>query len=549
MGKLKQETLQTDVLIIGGGGAAGRAAYEAKRMEPQVDVTVATEGTWGSGGSTVWVASETLGINAPLNASDDGDSPDVYLEDILKTGLGLADESLASIIAHEASDRILELIEMGVTFDGVGEKPLQRKLSGCTKARSLAEGGQTGVSIVSVLKKASLEKGVKVLEGIRLLDLIYKEGEVWGARGFRQGKQIDILAKAVVLANGGAGAIFPHNINHPSLKGDGFAMAFRAGAVLTNLEFFQIGPGVVFPRMHFIIHSHMWNFCPRLRNVLGEEFLSNYLPKGVSKDDVLSLKSMSFPFSVRTNARYLDISIFKEICSGRGTEHGGVIFDVNHVPDSELENKAPITYETFLKKGVNLCTDSIEIAPLVQNFNGGVKIDENAATTVPGLFAIGEVSGGVHGADRPGGNNLTDCQVFGYRGGRAAAGLAIERSEKPKEVFREKELIPQEKTDMLAPVKTAMDKSLMIVRHKEGLAALLEEIEGCRQKVSQLDVTTDNFLLVAEMFARSALYREESRGIHYREDFPNRDPAFDKPSLIRKGKGGEMGVWVTNKDV
>jgi succinate dehydrogenase/fumarate reductase flavoprotein subunit len=317
-------------------------------------------------------------------------------------------------------------------------------------------------------------------------------------------------------------------------------MAYRAGADLTNLEFFQIGPGVVFPKMHFIIHSHMWNFCPRLRNALGEEFLDDYIPAGISRDEVLSLKSMSFPFSVRTDARYLDISMFKEITSGRGTEHGGIFFDVNHVPESELREKAPITYETFLKRGVNLCSETIEIASLVQNFNGGVKIDEKVATTVPGLFAVGEVSGGVHGADRPGGNNLTDCQVFGYRGGRAAATLAAERKLLSESAVQKKQLVPQKTTEKIDSVKAAMDKTLMIVRHKEGLTALLEEIEACHREVSPLDVTSDNFLLVAEMFARSALHREESRGIHYREDFPKTEPAFERPSLVRKGKDGQM---------
>ena len=537
---MSTETLQTDVLIIGSGGAASRAAYEAIRLEPKLDVTVATEGKWGSGGSTVWVASETLGINAPLNAAEDGDSAEIYLEDILKTGLGLANESLAAIVAHEASDRILELINMGVAFDQVGDKVHQRKLSGCTKARSLAQGGQTGVSMVSVLKEAALKKGVKVLEGVRFLDLIQEEGEVWGATGLKGDRQIDVLAKAVILANGGAGAIFPHNINHASLRGDGYAMAYRAGAVLTNLEFFQIGPGVVYPKMHFIIHSHMWNFHPRLRNVLGNEFLDDYIPTGTSRDEVLSLKSMSFPFSVRTDARYLDISIFKEITSGRGTEHGGVLFDVNHVPENMLREKAPITYETFLNRGVNLCRDTIEIASLVQNFNGGVKIDDHAATTVPGLFAVGEVSGGVHGADRPGGNNLTDCQVFGYRGGRAAATLAAQRKRKTQGGAREKGLALPEKTEKIDSVKGAMDKALMVVRHREGLIALLEEVGACRREVAPLDVDTDNLLLVAEMFARSALHREESRGIHYREDFPETDPAFQKPSLVQKGNDGHM---------
>jgi fumarate reductase (CoM/CoB) subunit A len=260
---LIHETVQTDVLIIGGGGGASRAAYEAKRFDPRLDVTLVVAGPWGSCGSTVWVASETLGINAPLNEAGDGDSPEVFLEDIIKTGLGLANPGLVSKIAYESSQRISELISLGVKFDTVGEKIRQRKLSGCTRARSLAQGGQTGVAIVSALKKASLEIGVKVQQGVRIVDLIHHDGEVWGARGLRGGETLEILAKAVILANGGAGAIFPHNINHPTLLGDGYGMAYRAGAVLSNLEFIQIGPGMVFPKMPFIIHSHMWNFSPR----------------------------------------------------------------------------------------------------------------------------------------------------------------------------------------------------------------------------------------------------------------------------------------------
>jgi len=540
MGKLKQETLQTDVLIVGGGGAASRAAYEAKRLDPGLDVTIAVQGSWGKSGSTVWVASETLGINAPLNTAGDGDSPEIFLGDILETGIGLADRSLAEKIAFESSDRIAELVELGVKFDHANEKICQRKLSGCTKARSLSQGGQTGVAIVSALKRASLEKGVKVLEGIRIVDLILKDGEVWGARGLKQGKQIDIMAKAVILANGGAGAIFPHNINHSSLRGDGYAMAYRAGALLTNMEFIQIGPGLVFPKMHFIIHSHMWRFSPCLKNSLGKEFLDDYLPAGTSQDEVLSLKAMSFPFSVRTDARYVDIAISKEIMSGRGTKHGGIFFDVTHISEKELRDKAPVTYETFIKKGINLCTDRLEIVPLVQSFNGGIKIDEDAATTIPGLFAIGEASGGVHGADRPGGNNLADCQVFGYRGGRAAAVLAADRTWKTKQTFQDNTLITMENSKKMEPIRNAIDRALMVVRQKEEIEALLDKVQAFRFETPTLDLVTDNVLLTTEMIAGSALLRQESRGVHYRDDFPDKDPKSAKPSLINRGKNGEV---------
>jgi len=280
-----------------------------------------------------------------------------------------------------------------------------------------------------------------------------------------------------------------------------------------------------------------------LKNNLGKEFLDDYLPAGTSRDEVLSLKAMSFPFSVRTNARYVDISISKEFMSGRGTEHGGVFFDVTHVPEGELRDKAPVTYETFIKRGINLCSDTIEIAPLVQSFNGGIKINEDAATTVPGLFAVGEVSGGVHGADRPGGNNLADCQVFGYRGGRAAAVLTADRAWKAKEAIRDDKLIVMENSKKIAPIRNAIDKALMVVRQKGDLEELLDKIQSFRHETPTLDVVTDNILLTAEMVARSALLRQESRGVHYREDFPDSDPELTKSSLVNKGKEGEVKAF------
>jgi succinate dehydrogenase/fumarate reductase flavoprotein subunit len=536
---LATETIHTDVLIVGSGGAASRAAYEAKLAEPDIDVLVATDGEWGGGGSTFWVASETLGINAPFNMAGDGDSPEVCLKDTLETGLGLASASLASRIAFEACDRVLDLVRLGVQFDSADGHFTQRKLSGCTKARSLSIGGRTGIDIGLALKRASISKGVKVLEQTRLMELIVEDGEVWGARGLRNGNLVSVFAGAVLLANGGAGAIFPHNINHPSLRGDGYAMAYRAGAKLTNLEFYQIGPGVVFPPIPFIIHSHMWRLSPRLRNAQGEEFLENYLPEGTHKDEVLSLKAMSFPFSVRTAAKYVDISMFREIAEGRGTVHGGLFFDVNHVPEKELREKAPITYETFLKAGVDLCAQVIEIAPLVQNFNGGVRIDENGSTGVKGLYAAGEVSGGVHGADRPGGNNLIDCQVFGYRGGRAAAVFAAGRSGHSGKPLDKELGIDRTKVD-LAPIKAKIDKALMVIRDRKGLSDLLSDIGTARDSNPGLDIETENFLLVTEMLARSALFREESRGSHYRQDFPQTRAEFSKPSLLYKGRAGDM---------
>ena len=540
---MERERVHTDVLVIGGGGAGCRAAYEAKRLYPRLDVTVAVEGKWGKTGSTVWVASEALGINAPINAAGDGDSPEIFLRDIIETGLGTANEAMVKIIADESTDRINELVALGATFDTLNGKYVQKKLSGCTRARSLTRGGQTGVEIVEALRKASRELGVNVIDGIRIIDLIVRDGEVWGARGIREGRQIDIAARAVIMACGGAGALFPHSVTHTSLRGDGYAMACRAGAVMSGMEFIQIGPGVVFPAMHFIIHAHMWRFVPKLKNRLGEEFLGRYVPPEVSIDDVITLKAMSFPFSVRTDAKYIDIAMSKEILAGRGTDHGGIFFDITHVSRDELQDKAPITYQTFLDKGIDLSCDAIEIAPLVQSLNGGIKIDEDAASSLRGLFAVGEASGGVHGADRPGGNNLADSQVFGYRGGRAAAQLAVDRSGdmpplEPGPVLS----VGSHARDALGAIHPEIDAALMVVRNRTHLDALLAKIETYRRTHDPLDIATDNVLLVAEMIAKSALLREESRGIHYREDFPDTNPSYGRATLVCRDDKGRLAA-------
>jgi fumarate reductase (CoM/CoB) subunit A len=239
----------------------------------------------------------------------------------------------------------------------------------------------------------------------------------------------------------------------------------------------------------------------------------------------------------------LDIAMSKEIMSGRGTEHGGILFDVNHVPEAELKNKAPITYKAFLDKGVNLCTDTVEIAPLVQSFNGGIRIDEHAFTGVPGLFAVGEASGGVHGADRPGGNNLADSQVFGYRGGQAAAALARNRPLKMDEKHLPEVPLSEVESKDLKPIREAIDQALMVVRHADKLKNLEKLISDYRAKVPQPDLKIDNVLIITEAIAKSAMLREESRGIHYREDFPKTSPELNKPSLIRKGSDGMEAAW------
>jgi fumarate reductase (CoM/CoB) subunit A len=535
--------LDCDLLVVGGGAAGSRAAYEAKRLHPELDVLLAVAGGFGTSGSTNLIASESLGINAPFNGMKDGDSPDAFFRDIIETGAGLSDPVLARVLADEACARIEELVALGVNFDRADEGLIQRKLSGCTKARSLTCGGSTGREIVRVLKGEILKRGVGILEQSRVIDLFRDgNGRVCGVYALNGRDRCFIRAGAVVLASGGAGRIFQHNVTPPTVEGDAWAMAYRAGARLINMEFFQVGPAVFNAPLKFIIHSHVWRLRPRLTNTLGEEFLPRYCPAGIDPAEVLDLKAMSYPFSVRTDAKYLDIAIFKEVIAGRGTPSGGIFFDVTHVGRDILQARAPITYATFLKAGIDLARERIEVGLVVQNFNGGILIDADGFTGVEGLYAAGEVTGGVHGADRPGGNNLIDTQVFGYRAGRAAAECAAKGigAAGAEPAIDSPLTLPSPEDEVLlresAELYTA---NLTVVRTGRGLRKVLAFSE---RQSSTAGLIVRNRLTVGTLLATAALTRQESRGTHYREDFPDASPAWGKRIILSRSEGGTPRV-------
>lgn len=537
------EQIKTSILIIGGGGAGCRAALAAKKSSPGLEVTLVTEGQFGFSGSTNLFASETFGINAPFDFEEDGDKPDIYYQDMIETGLGLADRKLCRVIADKAAKRVKELMDLGIEFDkNIDGRIKQMKLSGCSKARSLSVNGKTGFEIVKVLKKAIIESGVKVIENCKFIGFANAQEVVSGAI-FEQSRHfLFIKSKAVILATGGAGRIFKYNVNSKFSFGYyGYAAALRAGANLVNFEFIQIGPGVVFPRKRFIVHSYVWSFLPRLLNKDGKDFLKEYLPNGVDVTEALNAKRFSYPFSCRTIAKYVDIAMFNEIMKGNETDNGGIFLDISHIKTKELMDKAEVLYKVFKEIDFDITKEKLEIAPMVQSFNGGILIDSMARTGVEGLFAAGEASGGVHGADRPGGNNLIESQVFGYEAGIASADYVSGKS-KPDKYKDEKInlLLPVNNEDEIKKInylKDLFSRYLSIIRNAEGLEKVIsiteEIIEKNFIKSNGIFSQSCSMALVGNAIAKASLLRKESRGTHYREDFTSESDLLQKRILLR----------------
>ena len=534
---MESEIYEHDVLVIGSGGAGCRAAIEASKYN--LSVLIVSKGLSFKSGCTTLAEG---GYNASFGAVDCDDNPDAHFEDTLKGGAYLNDPVLARILVEESPERLIELETYGALFDRQESGEInQRPFGGQTFRRTCFQGDRTGHEMMIALKEEVIKREIETLDEIMITSLIMDESEefVIGATGIslRDSKFIVFKAKSVVMACGGAGWLYPVTSNTLQKTGDGYSLAYDSGADLLDMEQVQFHPtGMIFPesRKGVLVTEAVRGEGGKLINAEGERFMKNYDPRGeLATRDIVAR------------------AIYNEIREGRGTEKGGVYLDVTHLSDEIIEEKLETMLLQFLDVDVDIRREPMEVAPTAHHFMGGIRINGNCETTVRNLFASGEVTGGVHGANRLGGNALADTQVFGKRAGESAAKNALEgeinsndafieaEKERISNLFKNGDFYPFEIKKELEEV---MWKNVAIIRNEEGLKAALKRINELKEMSEDMRVLNvisyNNDLLdaleitkmldVAELVTKSAILRRESRGAHYREDFPQTDDKWKK---------------------
>ncbi len=521
---LADEGVDCHTLVIGSGGAGVRAAIEASCHGNTVLVSKTIA---GKGGCTPMAEG---GYNAVLRGED---SCGVHFDDTMKGGAYLNDPDLVHILAHEAPLRMHDLLCWGAVFDFTEKDEVaQRPFGGQRFPRTCYAGDRTGHEMMTTLIERLDSTDTEVMHEFTVIDLLKDGDRIIGAIALdEKGNLIAIKADSTVLATGGGTRVYDISTNSSSGTGDGFAMGYRVGAELIDMEMIQFHPtGAVYP---YDARGRLVTEAVRgeggvLLNTLGERFMKDYDPERMelSTRDVVAR------------------AIATEILAGRGTEHGGVDLDVTHLPRMQIEEKLPVMLEQFLKFGVDIREKPMEVAPTAHHIMGGLRITTECRTTLPGLFACGEVAGGVHGANRLGGNALADTQVFGKRAGEFA-GKSETRQKRvdPEQIQRIHDRLDEFYRDGKNPamVKTqlqgAMWKGAGIFRTWDDLEATLSTVDllsgialHAESSRNLIDCcTVQNMCLLASLICRSALIREESRGAHVRTDIQQAWDATNSP--------------------
>ncbi len=581
------ETHEHQVLVIGAGGAGLRAAIEAS-----------------AGGASVGLVCKSLlgkahtvmaegGIAAALAHVDPQDGWETHFKDTMKGGSFLNHWRMAQIHAQEAPDRVRELEQWGALFDRTPDgRILQRAFGGHTWKRLAHVGDRTGLEMIRTLQDRGVHQGMDVYMECTIIHLFTDGGRIAGALGYwrESGRFVVFRAPAVVLATGGIGKAYRVTSNSWEYTGDGQALAYHAGAELMDMEFFQFHPtGMVWPPgvQGLLVTEGVRGEGGILRNSAGERFMWRYLPEARRHEYAETEDEARRWLDASVAARQTDArrppelstrdnvarAIYTEVKEGRGSPHGGVFLDISYLPADRVQKKLPSMYTQFLELAdVDITKQPMEVGPTGHYMMGGVRVEpDSGQATVPGLFAAGEAAAGLHGANRLGGNSLSDLLVFGRRAGAAAASYARGLAASPQVA---RDVIEHETRAMLAPfertngenpydvhkaLQECMGQYVGIFRTEADLTRAIEELGKLRARAARVradgsrmynpgwHLTRDleNLILVSEALARSAMLRRESRGAHSRLDHTGQDPALGEVNMAVRRTDAGMSVGPT----
>jgi succinate dehydrogenase / fumarate reductase flavoprotein subunit len=575
-----------DVLVIGAGGAGLRAAIEA-----------------GAAGAKVGVVCKSLlgkahtvmaegGIAAALANVDDRDSWRVHFADTMRGGQYLNNWRMAELHAKEAPECVRELEAWGALFDRTKDgKILQRNFGGHRYPRLAHVGDRTGLEMIRTLQDHGIHTGMEVHMECTVLSLLLDGNRIAGACGYdRERGRFQLWeAKAVVLATGGIGRAFKITSNSWEYTGDGLALAYHAGAELQDMEFVQFHPtGMVWPISvrGILVTEGVRGEGGVLRNNEGKRFMFDDIPD-LYKEQTADSEEEGWRYTQGDkNARrppelltrdHVARCINREVKAGRGSPHGGVFLDISWIKDrlpkagEHIKRKLPSMYHQFKQLAdLDITKEPMEVGPTTHYMMGGIRVDgDSQMSAVPGLFAAGEVAAGLHGANRLGGNSLSDLVVFGRRAGRFAAEFAkangpVRIDEAEIQATASAALSPFDRGpsgenpyQIQYDLQEAMQDLVGIVRVESEMQQALDAIGQLRARAGRAGIagnreynngwhtTIDlgNMMIVSEAITRAALLRKESRGAQFREDFPGKDPEWGKYNIvIRRGAESEMLV-------
>jgi succinate dehydrogenase / fumarate reductase flavoprotein subunit len=579
------ETFGHDVLVIGAGGAGLRAAIEASAAGVRVGLVCKS-----LLGKAHTVMAEG-GIAAALANVDERDNWKVHFADTMRGGQYINNWRMAELHANEAPDRVRELEAWGALFDRTKDgRILQRNFGGHRYPRLAHVGDRTGLEMIRTLQDHGVHQGIDVYMEHTILSLLKDSDRVVGAFGYERdrGRFKIFRAKAVVLATGGIGRAYKITSNSWEYTGDGHALAYDAGAELIDMEFVQFHPtGMVWPPsvMGILVTEGVRGDGGILTNKEGRRFMFDDIPDNYKAQTADNEEEGWRYCQGDKNARrppelltrdHVSRCIVREIKEGRGSPHGGVFLDISWIkqrmPNAAeyIKRKLPSMYHQFKQLAdIDITEEPMEVGPTTHYIMGGVRVDPGTQMTrLPGLFAAGECAAGINGANRLGGNSLSDLLVFGKRAGEFAAKFAKEnphgRIDNDKiDVYADEALKPFENSSGENPysvqrdLQEVMQHNVGIVRDEAEMRSALDHLKAFWERASRASVTGNrdfnpgwhtaldlkNLLTVSEAITRAALERKESRGAQFREDYPNKDDAFGKVNtIVSKAPDGLMQI-------